>query len=188
MTVMNSTDCIGVQEADFDVGEQCAALCAGRDDVGAIATFVGLVRGDQSHQDSAQVSAGKTAICDNTAPEKTAHMTLEHYPGMTEKSLAGIVADARARWPLQGVRVIHRVGCLSVGERIVFVGVASRHREAAFAACAFIMDFLKTQAPFWKKETNASGAGHWVDARTSDDAATQRWLNPAPNPNPKSPV
>ena len=101
-------------------------------------------------------------------------MTLEHYPGMTEKALAEIVAEARRRWALLGVRVIHRVGRLLPGERIVFVAVSSSHRHDAFAACEFIMDYLKTQAPFWKREDTASG-GRWVDARESDDAALARW-------------
>jgi molybdopterin synthase catalytic subunit len=101
-------------------------------------------------------------------------MTLEHYPGMTEQALAEIVAQARGRWELHRVRVIHRVGRLLPGERIVFVGVASGHRGAAFAACEFIMDFLKTRAPFWKKEETPAG-GRWVDARESDDHAARRW-------------
>ncbi len=101
-------------------------------------------------------------------------MTLEHYPGMTEDALAEIVASARQRWALRRVRVIHRVGRLLPGERIVFVGVAASHRHDAFAACEFIMDYLKTQAPFWKKEETAAGA-RWVDARESDDIAANRW-------------
>jgi len=101
-------------------------------------------------------------------------MTLEHYPGMTEAALADIVAAARKRWELRGVRVIHRVGRLLPGERIVFVGVASAHRGDAFAACEFIMDYLKTQAPFWKKEETPEG-GRWVDARTTDEHAAKRW-------------
>jgi molybdopterin synthase catalytic subunit len=105
-------------------------------------------------------------------------MTLEHYPGMTDKALADIVAQAQSRWTLLGVRVIHRVGRLLPGERIVFVGVASSHRHDAFAACEFIMDYLKTQAPFWKREETAAGA-RWVDARESDDAAAQRWTDKA---------
>lgn len=141
-----------VQEQDFDVGAECAALTAGRSDVGAVATFVGHVRGD----------GGLVA------------MSLEHYPAMTEKVLVGIVAQAQARWPLLAVRVIHRVGRLLPGERIVFVGVASSHRQAAFEACEFIMDFLKTRAPFWKKEETPAGA-RWVDARDSDEAALTRW-------------
>ena len=103
-----------------------------------------------------------------------ASMTLEHYPGMTEKSIAAIVAEARRRWELRGVTVIHRIGRLLPGERIVLVAVASAHRDAAFAACEFIMDYLKTQAPFWKKEATAQGS-RWVDARDSDDAAAERW-------------
>jgi molybdopterin synthase catalytic subunit len=145
---------ISVQEADFDSGSEVAALSADDDGAGAVASFVGLVRGD-----------GIRA------------MTLEHYAGMTEKALAEIVAQAQQRWQLRRVRVIHRIGRLLPGDRIVFVGVASSHRHDAFAACEFIMDYLKTQAPFWKKEETAAGA-HWVDARESDDVAASRW-NPA---------
>ena len=142
---------ISVQEADFDVGAELAALSAGDDDAGAVASFVGLVRGSE-----------------------VAAMTLEHYPGMTEKALAAIVDEARGRWPLRAVRVIHRIGRLAPGERIVLVAVSSRHRQAAFAACEFIMDYLKTRAPFWKREETAAGS-RWVDARDSDDTAAQRW-------------
>ncbi len=150
---------VSVQEADFDVGAETAALSAGRLDVGAVATFVGLVRADKLSGAGSEVSA----------------MTLEHYPGMTEKSLEAIVAEAGGRWQLQGVRVIHRVGRLLPGERIVFVGVASAHRGDAFAACEFIMDYLKTRAPFWKKEDTPEG-GRWVDAREADDSAAARWV------------
>ena len=150
---------VSVQEADFDVGAETAALSAGRLDVGAVATFVGLVRADKLSGAGSEVSA----------------MTLEHYPGMTEKSLEAIVAEAGGRWQLQGVRVIHRVGRLLPGERIVFVGVASAHRGDAFAACEFIMDYLKTRAPFWKKEDTPEG-GRWVDAREADDSAAARWI------------
>ena len=143
---------VSVREADFDAGAEIAALSAGDTEAGAVASFVGLVRGD-----------GEVAA-----------MTLEHYPGMTEQALADIVAQARTRWDLRRVRVIHRIGRLLPGERIVFVGVASSHRHDAFAACAFIMDYLKTQAPFWKKEETAQGA-RWVDARESDDLAAARW-------------
>ena len=150
---------VSVQEADFDVGAETAALSAGRLDVGAVATFVGLVRADKLSGAGSEVSA----------------MTLEHYPGMTEKSLAAIIAEAGGRWQLQGVRVIHRFGRLLPGERIVFVGVASAHRGDAFAACEFIMDYLKTRAPFWKKEDTPEG-GRWVDAREADDSAAARWM------------
>jgi molybdopterin synthase catalytic subunit len=146
---------ISVQEADFDVGAEIAALSAGDVDAGAVASFVGLVRQDK--HDGA-----------------VAAMTLEHYPGMTEQALAGIVAQARERWQIRNVRVIHRVGRLLPGERIVFVGVSAAHRHDAFAACEFIMDYLKTRAPFWKKEETSAGA-RWVDARESDDRAANRW-------------
>jgi molybdopterin synthase catalytic subunit len=152
---------VSVQEADFDAGAEIAALSAGRDDVGAVASFVGLVRADKS----AATSAGANSV---------QAMTLEHYPGMTEKALQEIVIEAQGRWDLHGVRVIHRVGRLVPGDRIVFVAVASSHRGDAFAACEFIMDYLKTRAPFWKKEETPQG-GRWVDARESDDAAAGRW-------------
>jgi molybdopterin synthase catalytic subunit len=144
---------VSVQEADFDTGAEIAALSGG--DAGAVASFVGLVRHDKAE-------GGITA------------MTLEHYPGMTEKALGGIVAEAKRRWPLLGLRVIHRVGRLLPGERIVLVVVASSHRQAAFAACEFIMDYLKTEAPFWKREETAAGS-RWVDARETDATARRRW-------------
>jgi molybdopterin synthase catalytic subunit len=146
---------ISVQQADFDVGAEIAAL-SGDGAAGAVASFVGVVRGGGSGQDVVLA------------------MTLEHYPGMTERALADIVALAHQRWSLASVRVIHRIGRLLPGERIVFVGVAGRHRGEAFAACEFIMDYLKTQAPFWKKEETAQGT-RWVDARESDAAALKRW-------------
>jgi len=145
---------VSVQEADFEVGAEITALSAGDDGAGAVASFVGLVRGGEISE-----------------------MTLEHYPGMTELALEEIVTQARERWQCRSVRVIHRIGKLLPGERIVFVGVASSHRHDAFAACEFIMDYLKTQAPFWKKEmlTNGPSGGRWVDARESDDVAADRW-------------
>lgn len=146
---------VSVREADFDVGAEIAALSGEAGDAGAVASFVGLVRRDKS-------AGGVQA------------MTLEHYPGMTEKALADIVAEARRRWPLMAVRVIHRVGRLLPGERIVLVVVSSSHRQAAFAGCEFIMDYLKTRAPFWKCEETAAGS-RWVDARASDDDALRRW-------------
>ena len=153
---------VSVQEADFDAGAEIAALSAGREDVGAVASFVGLVRADKA--------AGRGALEGGLVRE----MTLEHYPGMTEKALDAIVAEARRRWELVGVRVIHRVGRLLPGDRIVLVAVASAHRGEAFTACEFIMDYLKTRAPFWKKEQTQQG-GRWVDARESDDQAAHRW-------------
>lgn len=149
------SDLIRVQSDDFDVGAEIAVLSladGAAGEVGAVASFVGHVRAD----------GGISAL------------ELEHYPGMTESSIAAIVAEARGRWPLLGVRVIHRVGRLPVGAQIVLVAVASKHRGAAFAACEFVMDYLKTRAPFWKKAFTAEG-GHWVEARASDDAAAMRW-------------
>ena len=144
-----------VQTAAFDLGAEVDALRAGRTDIGAVASFVGLAR---DLNDGSGVSA----------------MTLEHYPGMTEKALKDVVDAANARWALLDVTVIHRVGRLLPGDPIVLVAVASAHRGEAFAACEFIMDFLKTQAPFWKKEETQAGE-RWVEARASDDAAAARW-------------
>lgn len=151
---------VSVQEADFDAGAEIAALSVGREDVGAVASFVGLVRADKS--------------TDQTGADVVRAMTLEHYPGMTGRALEAIVEEARGRWNVFGVRVIHRVGRLRPGDRIVLVAVASAHRGDAFAACEFIMDYLKTRAPFWKKEETSAG-GRWVDARASDDHAAERW-------------
>ncbi len=147
---------VTVSEHDFDTRALAALLVEGDNDIGALASFVGLVRGGK----------GETAIDG---------MVLEHYPGMTEKSLRAIAAQAAARWPLLGVEIYHRIGHLLPGEQIVYVGVTSRHRQAAFDACAFIMDYLKTAAPFWKKELR-NGMGVWVDARESDQAALDRWM------------
>jgi molybdopterin synthase catalytic subunit len=146
---------VRVQAADFDVGAELDSLTRGRTDVGGLASFVGLVR---SANEGSEVQG----------------MTLEHYPGMTEKALEDICAQAHARWDLLDTLVIHRVGRLVPGDRIVLVGVASAHRGEAFEACEFIMDFLKTRAPFWKKEETAEGP-RWVEARASDDVAAGRW-------------
>ncbi|MGE4532808.1 molybdopterin synthase catalytic subunit MoaE [Halomonas sp.] len=146
---------IRVQQAPFDAGEEQRALLAGRTDIGAVVSFTGLVRDF------------------NERPEVAA-LTLEHYPGMTEAALADIVEEARERWPLDGVSVIHRVGRLAPGDPIVLVVVASAHRRAAFEACDFIMDYLKTRAPFWKKE-HASDGDYWVSERDSDHADARRW-------------
>ena len=148
---------VRVQEADFDLGQEVDGLTRGRSDVGAVASFVGLVR-------------------DQHAGLGVADMTLEHYPGMTEKALEEILAQARSRWNILDALVIHRYGRLLPGDRIVLVAVAGAHRGEAFQACEFIMDFLKTRAPFWKKETTPEGS-RWVDARDSDDAAAARWGN-----------
>jgi len=143
---------ISVQKDDFDVSIETEALTKGLHNIGAIATFTGLVRGDD----------GLTA------------MTLEHYPGMTEREIARHVAEAETRWPLQGVTIIHRIGRLEVGERIVLVAVASSHRGSAFEACEFLMDYLKTRAPFWKQVEKA-GEKTWVEAKATDDTAAGRW-------------
>jgi molybdopterin synthase catalytic subunit len=143
---------IHIQVEDFDVSDEVDALTAEAPQTGAVATFTGYVRGDN----------GLTAL------------TLEHYPGMTEHEISRIAADAAKRWSLTGVTIIHRVGRLEVGERIVLVAVASSHRAAAFEACEFLMDYLKTRAPFWKLEERGGQSG-WVDAKASDDAAAERW-------------
>ena len=147
---------IRVQREDFDVGAELAALGAGRTDVGGVTSFVGLVR-------------------DMAGGTKIDAMTLEHYPGMTEAELARVESEANARWPLQASLIVHRIGTLNPGDNIVLVVTASAHRQAAFAAAEFLMDYLKTRAPFWKKEEAPDGTGSWVDARDSDDAALERW-------------
>jgi molybdopterin synthase catalytic subunit len=142
---------IRVQAEDFDVGAELKALAIGPD-VGAIASFVGVVRGGA-----------------------VAAMTLEHYRGMTEKQLAAIEAEARARWPLGEVLIVHRYGRLAPGDNIVLCVATSAHRAAAFEACEFLVDWLKTKAPFWKREEDAAGRDAWVEARGEDDVAAERW-------------
>ena len=149
---------IRVQTADFDLSRELASLRAGAGRVGAVVSFVGTVR-------------------DLNEGSAVSEMELEHYPGMTEMALEDIVAQARARWPLFGVLVIHRVGPLAPLDQIVLVACTSAHRGEAFAACEFIMDYLKTDAPFWKKEQTPDGA-RWVDARASDDSAKHKWAGP----------
>ncbi len=146
---------IRVQLEDFDVGAELERLAAGNHGIGGVALFVGLVR-------------------DMAGGETIGAMELEHYPGMTETELERIDAEARRRWPLEETLIIHRHGRLEPGERIVLAAAASAHRQAAFEACHFIMDFLKTRAPFWKKE-ETPGGGQWVDARSTDDTAASRW-------------
>lgn len=146
---------IRVQAEPFDAGAEIAAIVAGRSDVGAVVSFQGLVR----------AAEGETPI---TA------LVLEHYPGMTERELARIEAEAQARWPLQASLVVHRYGRLEPGEPIVLVVTMSAHRQAAFEAAAFLMDWLKTQAPFWKRAETADGE-HWIEAKASDDDAAARW-------------
>lgn len=146
---------VRVQSEDFDVGAEIAALTAGRTDIGGVATFLGLVR-------------------DIAGGDEVKAMTLEHYPGMTEKMLSEIEAEARERWPLDEALIIHRYGRLEPGDRIVLVVTASAHRQAALESCAFLIDWLKTKAPFWKLEETGKG-DHWVEARESDDEAAARW-------------
>ena len=146
---------IRVQREDFDIGAEIARVGKEGNDVGGIASFVGIVRGGD----------GEDAI---------GAMTLEHYPGMTEKELERIEAEARVRWPISASLIVHRYGRLLPGENIVLVVTASRHRHAALEACEFLIDWLKTKAPFWKHEETADG-GKWVDAREADDTAAARW-------------
>jgi molybdopterin synthase catalytic subunit len=146
---------VRVQKEDFDLGAEVARLRAGDPRIGAVVTFVGTVR-------------------DLNEGARVAELELEHYPGMTERSLEDIVAQARARWPLYGALVVHRVGPMQPMEQIVLVACSAAHRGEAFAACEFIMDYLKTEAPFWKKEQTPEGA-RWVDARVSDDTAKAKW-------------
>jgi molybdopterin synthase catalytic subunit len=155
---------VSIQHEDFDLGAEVAALRAGDGGVGAIASFVGTVRG---HSEGTQVSA----------------MELEHYPGMTERAIESMILEAEARFDIRAVRVVHRVGPLKVGDQVVLVAVASAHRAMAFQACEFLMDYLKTQAPFWKKEHTPCGA-RWVDARAADDTALARWGLKARNAAP----
>ncbi|MBB5693244.1 molybdenum cofactor biosynthesis protein MoaE [Muricoccus pecuniae] len=147
------TPTVRVQEAPFDLAAETAALSAGRVDVGGIASFIGLCRADD----------GLEAL------------VLEHYPGMTERSIARIAQEAAGRWPLTGCTVIHRHGRILPGEGIVLVLAASRHRTAALEACAFLIDWLKTGAPFWKREEFATGTDRWVEARAEDEARREGW-------------
>jgi molybdopterin synthase catalytic subunit len=153
------TATIRLQHEPFDTAGETARLTRGRTDIGAVVTFTGICRGDE---------AGRGLVA----------MTLEHYPGMAEAEIARHVETAEQRWPLLGVTVIHRYGRLTPGEEIVLVITASSHRQDAFAAAEFLMDFLKTRAPFWKQVEYADGA-NWVEAKTSDDALADRWTKPA---------
>ena len=149
-----------VQDAAFDMAAETASLTAGRVDVGGIASFLGICRGDD----------GLTAL------------VLEHYPGMTERAIARIAEQAEARWPLTGCTIIHRTGRILPGQPIVLVLTASAHRAAALESCAFLIDWLKTRAPFWKREEFADGASRWVEAKAEDDAAADRWSEAATSP------
>lgn len=151
---------VRVQTEDFDISSEIRALRAGRNDVGAVASFIGVMR---DFNDGSGVT----------------ELTLEHYPGMTEKSLQQIVDEAHGRWRLQDALVVHRVGRMLPADQIVLVVALSAHREEALAACAFIMDYLKTRAPFWKKERTPAGE-RWVESRSSDDQAAGRWLTGDP--------
>ena len=146
---------ISVQIEDFDIGAEFAALTAGRTDIGGIGCFVGTVR--------------------SNAGDRVAAMTLEHYPAMTERAIARITDEAESRWSLLGCTVIHRFGRLTAGENIVLVLAAAAHRQPALEATAFLIDWLKTKAPFWKKEEFADGGSTWVEAREADEAAASRW-------------
>jgi len=146
---------VSIQGADFDLSQEVAALRAGDAGAGAVAAFVGTVRDRSDGQD-------------------VSRMELEHYPGMTEAAIESMIDAAHERFDIRAARVVHRVGVLQPAEQIVLVAVTSAHRGQAFRACEFLMDYLKTQAPFWKKESTAEGS-RWVDARSSDDAALERW-------------
>ena len=147
---------VRVTPADFEIGAEIARLRAGRSDIGAVVTFTGVMRADNE--------------------ERTiAGMTLEHYPGMTESELERVEAEAHRRWQLQASLIVHRVGALKPGDNIVLVITAARHRQAAFSAAEFLMDYLKTSAPFWKKEIGSDGGAAWVEARASDERAAGRW-------------
>jgi len=149
------TTTIRLQREAFDIAAEVRQLTRGRTDVGAVVTFTGICRADENG-------------------EPIAALTVEHYPGMAEAEIARHVEEARRRWPLFGVTVIHRYGRLTPGEVIVLVATASTHREAAFASAEFLMDYLKTRAPFWKQVESAGGSS-WVEAKTADDAAVERW-------------
>ena len=155
---MNAT--IRLQREAFDAAAETAGLSRGRTDIGAVVTFTGLCRADENGQ-------------------PIASLTLEHYPGMAEAEIARHVEEAVARWPLLGVTVIHRYGRIVPGEGIVLVATASSHREAAFAAASFLMDYLKTRAPFWKQVQTVAGT-NWVEAKATDDQAAERWSMPPP--------
>lgn len=146
---------IRIQQADFDIAEEIVTLTKGRTDVGAVVSFSGICRGSEGS-------------------ETIAALTLEHYPGMAEAEIARHAETAMSRWPLTGLTVVHRVGRIVPGENIVLVLTASQHRQAAFQAAEFLMDYLKTSAPFWKREESAAGTS-WVEARNNDDAAAARW-------------
>jgi molybdopterin synthase catalytic subunit len=152
---MSTPVTIRIQQADFDIAQEIAALTEGRTDIGAVVTFSGICRGAE----------GGDAI---------AALTLEHYPGMAEAEIARHTEAATSRWPLTGLTVVHRVGRIKPGENIVLVVTSSAHRQAAFEAAEFLMDYLKAHAPFWKREESAAGP-NWVDARDHDDAAADRW-------------
>jgi molybdopterin synthase catalytic subunit len=147
---------VRVQAQDFDAAAEAASLTRGRTDVGAVVTFTGLVRGEA---DGSPITA----------------LTLEHYPGMTEAELERIEAEARQRFDILDCLIVHRFGDLRPGDNIVLVVCTSAHRHPAFAAAEFLMDFLKSRAPFWKKETDAAGQGEWVDARSTDEQSLRRW-------------
>lgn len=165
--LMNSTTQpalhIAVQTADFDIAQAYQQLAGLSKNTGAVVTFTGLVR-------------------DANLGDTVTGLYLEHYPGMTEKTLTDIALQAHQRWPFIAMQIIHRVGELYPTDQIVFVGVSSPHRANAFSACEFVMDFLKTQAPFWKKELMADGSSRWLDARASDQQASQRWETNDINP------
>ncbi len=152
---MSVTATIRIQQADFDAAQEIAVLTRGRTDIGAVVSFSGICRGSEND-------------------EPIAALTLEHYPGMAEAEIARHADEALSRWPLQGLTIVHRFGRIVPGENIVLVVTASSHRQAAFEAAEFLMDYLKTNAPFWKREESENGT-NWIEARDHDDAAAARW-------------
>ena len=152
---MSANVTVRIQQSDFDIAREMAALTAGHSDIGAMVSFSGICRGSE---DGASIAA----------------LTLEHYPGMAEAEITRHAETAMSRWPLSGISVIHRVGCIAPGENIVLVLTASQHRQAAFEAAEFMMDYLKANAPFWKRVEGTDGAS-WIEARDHDDAAAARW-------------
>jgi molybdopterin synthase catalytic subunit len=162
---------VSIQTADFDLAAEVAALRAGDAGVGAVASFIGTVR---------DRNLGASVATQDAAPGQVLAMELEHYPGMTERAIEAMIDTAIQRFDVRAARVVHRVGLLQPGDQIVLVAVSSAHRGQAFQACEFLIDYLKTQAPFWKKESTPDGA-RWVDARVADDDALARWGIQVPN-------
>ncbi len=181
MEIERMTAIVRLQQEDFDASAEAATLTRGRTDVGAVVTFTGICRGSEAGEG---VGTAERVAAKSVAAKSVAAMTLEHYPGMAEAEIARHVEEAERRWPLLGVTVIHRYGRLVPGDNIVLVVTAAAHRGEAFAAAEFLMDYLKTSAPFWKQEERADGS-QWVAAKATDDAAAARWAQPSGEPAPR---